>query len=916
MTQRLGILLSLLLLSTVAGLAWALFGASEPPISDLAQEALAAETAPASRAIAAEPAPELPATPTSRVAAPTATPAGAEPPPIPADATWVEVRVADQASGRPVAGAEVAWLDASLYQRLRMPAEDAQWMYQDVEPIAHAYGWRARTDQDGMVRVHVSDWTSVYARAGSRYGSVSCNKKTLPAEGYRIELVEDRNLQVQVLDALGRPAAGVRIAVAQHGADGAFLRLWTGMPLARTEKPDGKARIAHMQCWQEHPHGGEVLVPTAQWRVRAELPGGKDPGVVFDPKAPPAETVVLRLPPTGTVTARVEVGGGRVLTGTRRTIEVHVGPPGDRHTRNRAWQKPIGPDGCARFPWVPVGGTLAASTRLDTSFFHKEFAAPAAQGEEVTVVLTPSPDDVALTGRILDDRQQLLRDTELFVQYKTVRSQASTRLQTDSEGRFLVFLGAAKGTRLETFAVERRSTDGPALRATIEPRPLEPGVHDVGDLVLRAGPLAVSGRFMEGEKPYERHVGFVVERKQSGDIRNPRELGAGMVVQAGRVRGRWEQVQGLTTTQNPPGTFEVRGETGPGQYRIRFHAWDHLPVEPIEFVPGARDLTVQIVRGAQLVATVLLPPDLPWGLQGLLQPDQPRAVSAPGDDDPLQSRPDRLRVESMEEQPPGRHTLRWHALPPQTYTLDLRLWGVPGPLLSIPDVSVPLPDGDRRLEDIDLRTKVTALTVRALDPTGKPPASTVHNACVFVHPLDPTADWSGYQLLSGAVRMAVPPGPVDLLVVVDGFRPKEVRGARGEVEVTLEAWPEIELVFPDLPELPDGQALHVMLRGADAGSRARYTAKSGRGGSTSGGRNSFFQPRTSDTTVQKGRLTLPIGDGPQRLTVWLSGGPGRGRVLAGVTPAEVSAGSTPIEVRIPAEALAKALAEQKAPTGR
>jgi hypothetical protein len=60
-------------------------------------------------------------------------------------------------------------------------------------------------------------------------------------------------------------------------------------------------------------------------------------------------------------------------------------------------------------------------------------------------------------------------------------------------------------------------------------------------------------------------------------------------------------------------------------HRLRFPARDHLPIAPIEFLPGARDVEIRIVAGTDLTANVLLPEDLPVGLFAVLCQKVPAA---------------------------------------------------------------------------------------------------------------------------------------------------------------------------------------------------------------------------------------------------------------------------------------------------
>ncbi|HLQ37394.1 MAG TPA: hypothetical protein VK348_06320 [Planctomycetota bacterium] len=811
-------------------------------------------------------------------------------PPIPADATWIEILVKDKASAQPVVGAEVSWINSATRQRLqKLPQdEETQWPYRDQDRLAARFGWHTRSDEHGVARVHLAEWCSVFARSGKLYGTLTIQKNTPPpASGYCLELLEDRTLLVQVVDAEGRPAPGVRIVVAQHAADGAFLGLQNQGQPVRAEKPDGMAKIAHMQQWTNRSQGNQVRAAIAEWRVRVNLPGYDDRGTAFDPKAPPAEPVVLHLPPTGSVVATVTYHGAAITSGVN--IGLYVRGKNDANGRNQVWNITAGDDGVVRFPYVPLGGKYVATSRVDAANVEQEFTGPATADQEVSVQLRVADDNVVLTGRVLDEQRQPIGSSEFSVEYQTSQSGGGAQLHTDAQGRFRFFLQQLNEAtdRLESFTIEWHRPDAIAMRASLPPCDLRPGVQDLGDLRLVSGSLVVAGRFMAGAEPYTTRVAFMVERWR--DVgRNGRDV--------------FEQVDGLTFNQ-VEGAFEVRGELGPGRYRLQFQDWNHLPVAPVEFNPGTRDLVVQIASGEQLQVTALLPPDLPWGVQAVLKADH-AAPDVPDPDDPMNRyrfRGNRHNQADPQEQDPGHYRFQWQAMAAGTYSLEFRLWSVASPLLAIPGIVLPLAAPDRRLQDVDLRELVEVLTVRALDAAGKLIAADRRGGFVFQQFFDPAADWQGYQLQGGALRMPVRTGPADLLVTAVGFRPREVRGARGAVAVDMQPWPEVELVFADLPPLPEGFSLQASLRTPDPQSNARYVTPW-----SSGARSTFAEPPPMTRKVE-GRITFPIGDSPRRLSVVLRKDNRGARAIEGVSPKDVGMSPAPVAVVIPAVAVQKAL---------
>jgi hypothetical protein len=470
---------------------------------------------------------------------------------MPSGAEMVEVTIVDRASGEPVAEAEVAWMDASTYSRVPATTRQKQSQY-DPEQTARTYGWTGTSDSRGVVKMHLLEWTTAFARKGLRYGTTTFSKGVpAPTSGRRLEVEEDKTLLAKVLDSAGRPAVGVPIAIALHGADGAFLRLLTGSPIGSSSAPDGIARVPHLQLVQDRAYGNQALVPAAENRVRIHLPGWQDRGVAFDPKAPPAEPIVLQLPLTGGIKTRVELAG-RPLPGVQG-VGLYVGREDDHDAANRSWRSQIDDDdGWAHYQHVPVEGPVMLFTHLGSTKVHREVSGPRAPGEELTVVIEVPKVHVVLSGRLLDSDRQPVQAASLPVEFMANGSGGGAALATDAEGRFLFFLGALRekkgqleyeGGCIQRFSVKWQIAGKPLMRAVITPRDLQAGIQDVGDLVLEPGTLVVGGRFMDGEQPYGKYVNFSVQRARIGSGREPRES--------------WESVDGLTTNQDGKGT--VRG---------------------------------------------------------------------------------------------------------------------------------------------------------------------------------------------------------------------------------------------------------------------------------------------------------------------------------------------------------------------
>jgi len=241
--------------------------------------------------------------------------------------------------------------------------------------------------------------------------------------------------------------------------------------------------------------------------------------------------------------------------------------------------------------------------------------------------------------------------------------------------------------------------------------------------------------------------------------------------------------------------------------------------------------------------------------------------------------------------------VQWPALPAGTYRLEVSVAGLPRPILQIADVAVPAPPGgDPRLVDIDLRALLRVQTVRLFDQDGKP----IQDAEAALFPLgqDPDKELHGFPCWGGERRITVPPGPIDLLAAVRGFRPREVRATGEPLDVRLDPWPTVKLVFPDLPGLPEGCALQASLEPEPASTR-RYRSGWGEGSLA----NLTAAPSQAQPIVQ-GAVTLPIGEGPHRVALHVRCKNARARVAFAGPIVLATAGS--VALQVPAAALAKA----------
>jgi hypothetical protein len=136
--------------------------------------------------------------------------------------------------------------------------------------------------------------------------------------------------------------------------------------------------------------------------------------------------------------------------------------------------------------------------------------------------------------------------------------------------------------------------------------------------------------------------------------------------------------------------------------------------------------------------------------------------------------------------------------------------------------------------------------------------------------------------------------------------------------VTLDPWPSVDLLFPDLPPMPEGIILQIASHGS-AVVPGQNRSQQYHTESSSGGLDGMLQPGASAVEVKDGRARVQVGDGSNRLVAYLMGTQGgnrRPRSLRTIAPNDVMGGDNlaPIEVRLSADEIAAAVAEmQKEP---
>jgi hypothetical protein len=807
-----------------------------------------------------------------------------------AQETLLPIRVVDAVTGAPVAHATVSWLrpDASA-QLARLPEPERSQLQYDERQSTALYGSSATSDAQGWVQVRLSPMSrTVYGWADSRCGKMFVPREEPPAGGWLLKLEHELLVHARVRNERDEPCQGVAVEVRGSDAKGQRVPMW--QPRPRLTDAEGKVSFHHMQSWLREI---EKKVQVVRWELALAVPGLEEAGVAFDPNQPPTDPVELRLPATGALLARV-VHEGKAYTHQVILIVLRVG--GERGDGlDRALGVSPGSDGYARLAPVALGGELLVHANFRYgSYLQKIVAAPQSAGETVRVDLETG-NMVMLSGQVFRPDGTLARNSMLAAYFNAASSSGSTMVETDAEGRFLWFVSSQyqSGARLSNLVLTWMQQHQTTLRCVVAPRDLVRGVNDLGPLTLSAGPLVVAGRIeSDAAQPGKQWEIQIDVLDTSG---------------ANAAGERWVRLHGLVHSALSDGRFEFRGEAKPTRHRLRVVDPSHLPVEPIEFQPGAADLQIHVSMGHSLAMKVQLP-ETSMGNRFVarLRPRFAPPAEAAGPEG--QTSEDRYSASpwGATAEP---NTRRWAGLPAGTYDLDFQLHGFDELLLHIPAVEVPPPPGgDARLQGIDLRDRLNIVRLSVefanLHPGQRLPTS----VRVFPQPQRDASHWRGLSVSPGSL-LPMLAGTQELLLCQEGFMPVRASVDGPELAVVMSPWPKIALEFTVPPTLPDGVDLYLSAAAEAAeDDNKQYTLFR-----DSEPLQDLLHPEVEDAKVEGGVAGLILGDLSYRLNAYVVDrrrSPSRREVLQTLEPQWLPAGRKqgPIMVSLPAAHLAAVLA--------
>jgi hypothetical protein len=730
--------------------------------------------------------PAVPAGPAGAVTAPSrelvvAPPAAPESP----TGASVQVRVLGL-DHQPVAGVVVYYGNPSAMSGAlgELAAEEQLRIQSDSEVFLQRLGKTATTDAEGVARWHFVEkdraWWLCVARRGEDYGETWVSMAAAPSVVTDLQLAADHSFVVQVVDAQQKPAANVPVQAGylEQEVAGQTSR----RPLGKTDAA-GQCVVSHVQTWSSQIAPRGSLLPAT---IETDLPGilvAQD----IDVKQPPAEPIVLVLPPAGGIEVTVRDAFGKPVRNAYFELREDVAEP------DRAYTRRTDTNGVASYAFVGLGRRWRLARDHEMPSRAKVVEGPRAAGEVVKVLLQPDPVPV-LTG-------QLVRDGKSMVDVGfSVDGFAAGPSRTDAEGRFRIAASAGEREKLLTelvvYTTTKEGFDG--MSATWRGQVvLSLGEHDLGVLTLQPDPIVCAGQVVgpNGEvAPAE--VGVVVEATTTDATNGPKAV---------RLRQRRES----------DGHFTVYGMAPEGALQLAVGTYNKfLPVPPIPFVAGARNLRVELHRGGSLRVTILANSHLEIFCL------QPRLIPAAALDLPEYARfnpqlDPRMPLEwDLVGDKPLEAAYRWPAVAPGRYRVEIGTRGVRRPIQVIQDVIIV--DGERN-EDARLQ-KIAVPGLRAIEITlpqvGQVVLGPGQRGLGVIYVLDGEELGEQAWQIDNVRAQFASTQPLDLLVRMPGFRDRIVRGIVSnqaiELEPGLPATVRCEAFAP-----PEGSVVSVSLECLD-----------------------------------------------------------------------------------------------------
>lgn len=666
------------------------------------------------------------------------------------------VIVRRRATGEPVAGATVRWLD---YWSVDWGAHSDDVSGEvTMERALAARGSAAHTGPDGSLLIsRPRGPTDFFARSGDDW--TECGLSTRHSGPLVLELEAPRWVDVRVVDERGelQPGVPVGLATTQLGQQSLHWRSVTD---------------AHGMARCELPRDPTQIDADKRFVACLALPLRELVELELDPRAPPTEVLQLALPPTGVLRVRVLEPDGNPSTRSGR-LSLGLGTQALHDLAERG----LLPSARSRSSFEMSyrdGELVLPRIGLDLEFWIHDDSrgsdpgpgvhvrGPITARQEVVVELVRGRPPALVSGRALEaETGAPIANAQLQFSLIGPVDDWSQRVRTDAQGVFRApwhhWLDDRQARTLHLAVA--RGRDGERRSQVALPPNLPRQDWDLGEVALARVPLLAAGRVVSSDTGTPL-AGVRIELASRDDTS-----------EAGRAEEtRWATVARSSVTTDARGEFVLRREHPTCPVRLQVYERGFL-WETLAFEPGDERLELRMRRGGEVEGRLLL-------AEGTL--------------------PEQLDLELASEQPDGRGpsyspafevdgAFEFVGVAPGSYTLRSPSWRARAARFEIPGIVVEAgkTTSDARLSAIDVREHpFLNIELRVL----RPDSDRVHEASVHVldplraapHSIDET------RVVDGLGRLSVPGRTLDLQVRAKGLRTQTIRGVSASLAIQLE----------------------------------------------------------------------------------------------------------------------------------
>lgn len=526
-------------------------------------------------------------------------------------------------------------------------------------------------------------------------------------------------------------------------------------------------RHEHEEWWPEHlvdQFEAVLLMPLKQPESRA-----------FAGHPLSAETLELRMPPTGSIALRTVDLDGRPFShpvnGDLRMDEPAAAPWTRMQMRKEQNEPSI------LFPFAGLGLEFIAHCRLDDNDFTWDlptFFGPSTPGERITIDMVVAPDAGMLFGRLLDTAGKPLAGTApTFLISSHAGRLEGEEVTLDTAGRFhLPFY--VREPHAAPFRLEIRRNDVTPIAGramTLQALP-EGRVTDLGDLRIDT-------------------LGRIAHGSVVNDLGEP-IAGATIQLQRERTRGgknpRLEFVNEDFTVgrTDAEGRYELFGEIDSGRFRLHAEAAEHFSVDTADLGRG-KPLDLTLERKSRVVGSVMKPS---W------MPSNSVRVQLESMADPQQRRDDQVHDHE------GKTYIYFDWVKPGIYSVVIRTRDFPDPFLRIDGIEI-VPgqmDIHPRLRDLDLGRYLHRFEITAVDDQGERIQPNRPLLARIVRP-DGEIGFVGFPWKNGRTEIFSVSPTLDVWPEAQGYHAEPTVLVHGECELCFLEIPPVEVHVPGLRQI-------------------------------------------------------------------------------------------------------------------